>query len=91
MSAGDIMTTHLLQMLDIDEMFIPEEYDPWNGMLWSYANDLESMENHLTYVYEMYNEETGEGKEEYDAAVTEYHTKLDTMRDEVKKHLSLSD
>jgi len=79
---------HLLEMLDIDPMYVPDDYDHWGGNLWSYYNDLESMENHLTYVYEMYDEDTGEGKEEYQEALREYNVKISLMKDEVLNHLA---
>jgi len=52
----------LLIMLDIDVNILPENYDSWTGDLWSYANDLESYDNALSYAWEMLDEETGKGK-----------------------------
>ncbi len=82
------MTQHLLEMLDIDPMYLPDDYDHWNGLLWSFSNDLEAIENHLAYAYEMFNDETGEGKEDYQQALREYNVEIAMLKEEVLNHLA---
>jgi hypothetical protein len=77
----------LLKMLDIDENVLPENYDSWGGDLWSYANDLESYDNALSYAWEMFDEETGEGKEQYEKAVKEYNVNIDKLRNDVLNYI----
>ena len=77
----------LLKMLDIDVNILPEKYDSWTGDLWSYANDLESYDNALSYAWEMFDEETGEGKEQYEKAVKEYNVNIDKLRNDVLNYI----
>ena len=77
----------LLKMLDIDVNILPERYDSWTGDLWSYGNDLESYDYGLSYAWEMFDEETGEGKEQYEKAVKEYNVNIADLRKDVLKYI----
>jgi len=77
----------LLIMLDIDVNILPENYDSWTGNLWSYANDLESYDNALSYAWEMLDEETGKGKGQYEKAYQEYNVNIDRLRKDVLKYI----
>ncbi len=77
----------LLKMLDIDVNILPEKYDSWTGDLWSYANDLESYDNALSYAWEMFDEETGEGEERYEKALKEYNVNIGDLKKDVLKYI----
>ena len=73
----------LLKMLGIDPDILPKDYDAWTGDLWSYANDLESIDYGISYADENYDPDTGVGKERYDEALEVYNREIDELRAKV--------
>ena len=70
----------LLKRLDIDPDILPKDYDAWTGDLWSYVNDLESIDYGISYADENYDPDTGVGKERYDEALKVYNREIDELR-----------
>jgi len=73
----------LLWRLDIDPNILPADYDAWTGDLWSYGNDLESIDYGISYADENYDPDTGVGKQRYVEALKVYNREIDELRAKV--------